>query len=98
MLIIFCSHFPYTDQTISLWGRSEIIKMNLLPRLTFLMSSIPLKFPRSWWQNPMFVAGGETLKDRSWQRHNLNQMGQIIDKGKIITFNNLKKTVRVDRF
>uniref|UniRef100_A0A667XFI8 Reverse transcriptase domain-containing protein n=1 Tax=Myripristis murdjan TaxID=586833 RepID=A0A667XFI8_9TELE len=35
---------------LSLWGRSEVIKMNLLPRLTFLMSSIPLKFPPSWFK------------------------------------------------
>lgn len=31
-------------------GRSEIIKMNLSPRLTFLMSSIPLTFHPNWFK------------------------------------------------
>lgn len=205
----------WTVLPLSLWGRSETIKMNLLPRLTFMMSSIPLKFPPSWfkeinkifsgflwnnkkprisqkklinprscggiglpdiyqyyiaynsryplqwaynrdrqigswewleeqlvskhnkeltlsnlwynpskirlknpllkfsceivtilhkrlsfngyslpscplWHNPLFTAGGKTLKDMVWQQHNLKQVGQIVDNGKMITFNNLK--------
>ena len=35
----------WTVLPLSLWGRSEIIKINLLPWMTFLMSSILLKFP-----------------------------------------------------
>lgn len=31
-----------------LWGRAVVIKMNFLPRLYFLMSAIPLKFPKQW--------------------------------------------------
>lgn len=40
----------WTVLPLSLWGRAEIIKMNLLPRLTFIISSIPLKFPSSWFK------------------------------------------------
>ena len=38
----------WTVLPLSLWGRSEIIKINLLPWMTFLMSSILLKFPPNW--------------------------------------------------
>lgn len=40
----------WTDLTLSLFGRSEVIKMNILPRLAFLVSSIPLKFLLSWFK------------------------------------------------
>lgn len=199
---------------MSLWARAEIIKMNLLPRLTFIISSIPLKFPTSWfkevnkilhgflwnykkprisqkklneprsrggialpdiyqyyiafnsryplqwgynterkigswdwleekiisehckeltlsklwynpktrlnnpilkfsceivsiiqkglsftgyslpscplWRNFLFEAGGVTLKDNQWQQHGVNQVGQVIQNGKIVAFNDLK--------
>lgn len=35
---------------LSLWGRAEVIKMNLLPRLSFLISAIPLKFLQQWFK------------------------------------------------
>uniref|UniRef100_A0A667ZNP8 Reverse transcriptase domain-containing protein n=1 Tax=Myripristis murdjan TaxID=586833 RepID=A0A667ZNP8_9TELE len=35
---------------LSLWGRAEIIKMNVFPRLSFMTASIPLKFPESWFK------------------------------------------------
>uniref|UniRef100_A0A8C6WXR2 Reverse transcriptase domain-containing protein n=1 Tax=Neogobius melanostomus TaxID=47308 RepID=A0A8C6WXR2_9GOBI len=35
---------------LSLWGRAEVIKMNLLPRLTFPISAIPLKVPQKWFK------------------------------------------------
>ena len=38
----------WTVLPLSLWGRAEVIKMNLLPRLSFLISAIPLKFPQQW--------------------------------------------------
>lgn len=48
----------WTVLPLSLWGRSEIIKMNLLPRLTFLMFSIPIKFPPSWFNEVNKIFNG----------------------------------------
>lgn len=36
---------------LSLWGRGEILKMNELPLLSFLFSSIPLKIPQRWFND-----------------------------------------------
>uniref|UniRef100_A0A668ALJ7 Reverse transcriptase domain-containing protein n=1 Tax=Myripristis murdjan TaxID=586833 RepID=A0A668ALJ7_9TELE len=36
---------------LSLWGRAEVLKMNVLPRLNFLVSSIPLFIQKSWFDN-----------------------------------------------
>ena len=33
---------------LSLWGRAEIIKMNVFPRLSFRVSSVPLQFAEYW--------------------------------------------------
>ena len=42
------------------------------------------------WYNPLFL-GGETLKLLKTEcGNNLNQVGHIVDSGKIITLNNLK--------
>ena len=38
----------WTVLPISIWGRAEVLKMNILPRLLFLISAIPLKFPLYW--------------------------------------------------
>lgn len=38
----------WTNLPLSLWGRAEVLKMNVLPRLAFLFSSIPLEVPRRW--------------------------------------------------
>ena len=40
----------WTVLPLSLWGRVEIIKMNILPRLSFVISAIPLKFPQQWFK------------------------------------------------
>ena len=40
----------WTVLPISLWGRAEVLKMNILPRLLFLISAIPLKFPFYWFK------------------------------------------------
>uniref|UniRef100_A0A665UXX1 Reverse transcriptase domain-containing protein n=1 Tax=Echeneis naucrates TaxID=173247 RepID=A0A665UXX1_ECHNA len=40
----------WTVLPLSLWGRPEVIKMNLLPRLPFLISAILLKFPQQWFK------------------------------------------------
>ena len=36
---------------LSLWGRAETLKMNVLPRLSHIISSIPLKFPPKWFKD-----------------------------------------------
>lgn len=38
----------WTNLPLSSWGRAEVLKMNVLPRLVFLFSSIPVKFPQKW--------------------------------------------------
>lgn len=47
----------WTTMPLSLWVRAEIIKMNILPRLYFLISAIPLKFPQQWFKemNTLFT-------------------------------------------
>ena len=35
----------WTTMLLSQWGRAAVIKMNILPRLSFLISAMPLKFP-----------------------------------------------------
>ena len=40
----------WTVLPISLWGRAEVIKMNILPRIAFLISSLPLQFPPHWFK------------------------------------------------
>ena len=35
----------WTVLPISIWSRAEVLKINILPRLLFLISAIPLKFP-----------------------------------------------------
>ena len=35
---------------MTLWGRAETLKMNVLPRLSHIISSIPLKFPPNWFK------------------------------------------------
>lgn len=41
----------WTNLPLSLWGRAEVLKMNVLPRLIFLFSSIPMKYPQSWFSD-----------------------------------------------
>lgn len=38
----------------------------------------------------MFTAGGKPLRNNIWQRHNINQLDQVISEGKTIPFNDLK--------
>lgn len=40
----------WTALPLNLWGRAEVIKMYLLPRLTFPISAIPLKIPQKWFK------------------------------------------------
>lgn len=40
--------FELNGKKKSLWGRAEVLKMNILPKLSFLFSSIPLQFPQHW--------------------------------------------------
>lgn len=58
----------------------------VLQRLSFNGDSLP---SCPLWQTPLCVVVGKTLKDGSWQQHNINQVGQIVGNGKMITFNNL---------
>ena len=44
MILLDGAHF------LSLWGRAEIIKMNIFPRISFLLSLIPLKVPGYWFK------------------------------------------------
>lgn len=48
----------WTILPLSLWGRAETIKMYLLPKLNFIIASIPLKFPTKWFKdiNKLFTA------------------------------------------
>ena len=41
----------WTALPLSLWGRAEILKMNVLPRLAHIINSTPLKFPTSWFRD-----------------------------------------------
>uniref|UniRef100_A0A3B4VFF3 Reverse transcriptase domain-containing protein n=1 Tax=Seriola dumerili TaxID=41447 RepID=A0A3B4VFF3_SERDU len=38
----------WTNLPLSLWGRAEVLKMNVLPKLAFLFSAIPLEIPQKW--------------------------------------------------
>jgi hypothetical protein len=40
----------WTVLPISLWARAEVVKINILPRLLFLTSVIPLKSPLYWFK------------------------------------------------
>ena len=40
----------WTVLLLSLWGRAEVIKKNILVRLAFLVSAIPLQFPQHWFK------------------------------------------------
>lgn len=57
----------WSSLPLSLWGRGEILKMNILPRLSFLFSSIPLKIPQKWFNDmnrsiSNFLWGGKKAK------------------------------------
>ena len=41
----------WSNLPLSLWGRAEVLKMNILPRLIFLISSIPLHISKPWFDN-----------------------------------------------
>ena len=41
----------WTAIPLSLWGRAETLKMNVLPRLSHIISSIPFKFPPKWFKD-----------------------------------------------
>lgn len=41
----------WSNLPISIWGKAEILKMNILPRFSFLFSSIPLKIPQKWFND-----------------------------------------------
>lgn len=47
----------------SLWGRA-VIKMNILPRLSFLGSAIPLQFPQYWFKEIRRLFSGLLWKDK----------------------------------
>ncbi len=38
----------WTNLPLSLWGRAEVLKMNVLPRVAFLFSAIPLEIPKKF--------------------------------------------------
>ena len=40
----------WTVLPISLWARAEVVTINILPRLLFLTSAIPLKSPLYWFK------------------------------------------------
>ncbi len=43
------------------------------------------------WENPLFMAGGKTLINESWKKHNIRYLGQIVKQNKIISFPELKR-------
>lgn len=45
----------WTVLPITLWGRVEILKMNILPRITYVISAIPYHFPFSWFKKKLFT-------------------------------------------
>ncbi len=38
----------------------------------------------------MFTAGGKTLLNNDWKRHNVKKLEQIVELGKIMNFNHVK--------
>ncbi len=40
----------WTTLPLSLWGRAEVIKTNILPRLTYIIAALPLQFPQGWFK------------------------------------------------
>ena len=40
----------WTNLPLSLWGRAEVLKMNVLPRLASLFTAIPLEVPQRWFR------------------------------------------------
>lgn len=41
----------WSNLPVSLWGRAGVLKMNILPRLIFLISSIPVYISKPWLDN-----------------------------------------------
>ena len=41
----------WTGLPLSLWGRAEVLKMNVLPRLAFIISAIPQRIPQTWFKD-----------------------------------------------
>jgi len=54
----------WTSLPLSLWGRVDVLKMNVLPRLTYIISSIPLQIPQYWFQEINTIFSQFTWKDR----------------------------------
>lgn len=64
---------------LSLFGRVETLKMNLLPQLLFLFQSIPIKVPIS-----IFIMLNKLISHLSWQnkRHRIRLKTLFLSKDK----------------
>uniref|UniRef100_A0A8C6SDT3 Reverse transcriptase domain-containing protein n=1 Tax=Neogobius melanostomus TaxID=47308 RepID=A0A8C6SDT3_9GOBI len=49
---------------LSLWGRAEVLKMNILPRILSLISSVPLNIPMSWFDDVKKMFSSFLWKDK----------------------------------
>lgn len=65
---------------MSIWGRAETLKMNVLPRLIFLVSSIPLPIRKAWFDNINTIFS-RFLWNNKKPRINRNKLYQPRDKG-----------------
>lgn len=50
---------------LSLWGRIDILKMNILPRLAHIISSIPRQFPQYWFKDIHSIFSAFLWKDKA---------------------------------
>ncbi len=65
---------------LSLWGRVDILKMNVLPRLAHVISSIPLQFPQYWFKDVQSTFCTFLWKDKK-PRLNFKKMSMLRSKG-----------------
>ncbi len=70
----------WTHLTLSLWGRAEVLKMNVLPKLLFLFSAIPLEIPQKWFIEINKLFSLSLWKDRK-SRVGLKKLFVLRNKG-----------------
>lgn len=70
----------WTVLPLSLWGRAEVLKMNILPRLTYIISAIPLKIPQGWFQEIDTLFSSFLWKDKK-PRINRKKLSSLRSQG-----------------
>ena len=65
---------------LSLWGRVDILKMNALPRLAHVISSIPLQFPQYWFRDIQSIFSIFLWKNKK-PRISYKKMSMLKSKG-----------------